>query len=373
MNVSEGTKPLGIYISIPFCVARCSFCNFNTQGYRLRWTEPYLHALHQEIDLAWLHHDEYQTTSVYFGGGTASLYAADALANLIAHCFEKWPQDTANGVEVTMEIHPATVELSSLVAYRSAGVTRLSMGVQSFSDARLHQLGRHHTAAQTLSAYQDARIAGFDNVSFDLMYALPEQTAAEWEDTLTRAIDLAPEHISIYALSIERQTLFDRRQVTPLDEEATVKQYQYAQGRLTEAGFLQYEISNFARPGLACRHNNLYWDRRDTLGLGLSACSYVDETHWSNVEDLPGYLEKLSAGESPRLDMRKIGPDEVEKDRLIFGLRKSSGLPIASLNIEDRTTATRLMEGGLLTLDQGRIKLTAQGMLLADEVALAFL
>ncbi|HLG23157.1 MAG TPA: radical SAM family heme chaperone HemW, partial [Candidatus Manganitrophaceae bacterium] len=280
-------KALGLYIDFPFCVARCAFCAFNIQGYRKGIAERYAAALRKEIALhAQTEIGRRSGNSVYFGGGTPTLYSPKVLNELLSSLREGW--GLSDGVEATIEAHPATVDFQKLEALRTGGFNRLSMGAQSFSDQDLHALGRGHTAQEARDAFRAARAAGFTNIGIDLIYALPGQSIREWGETLQAAIDLAPEHLSVYGLSIEEGTLFHKKERAgtlslPSDDEA-VAFYRKSQDRLVAAGYRQYEISNFAKPGYACRHNLLYWDRGDALGIGLSAHSYIDGEHRANSD-----------------------------------------------------------------------------------------
>lgn len=372
-------NPLGLYVDFPFCLSRCSFCAFNIQGYREGLAERYIGALEKELALyaeqALLR--ERTLTSIYFGGGTPSLYPPDVLTRFLALCRDTF--DIAPDAEITLEAHPATLRPSNLRPLREGGINRLSMGVQSFSDAHLEALGRHHTAEEARAAFHTARDAGFTNIGIDLIYALPGQGREGWGETLEEAIALAPEHLSLYGLSIEEGTLFHKKErqgllSIPTEEEAAAL-YRTARWRLSEAGYEQYEISNFARPGHACRHNLLYWNRNETLGIGLSAHAYIDREHRENTGSLPAYLDRLAVGTLPIAQIEKISPEEARKDRILFGLRKAEGIPFELVGSEDslREVAERLIREGLLSVERGRLRLTPNGMLLADEVAVAFL
>jgi oxygen-independent coproporphyrinogen III oxidase len=372
-------KPAGLYVDFPFCLARCSFCAFNIQGYREGLAERYLAALRQEILLQaeapiW---QDRMMTSIYFGGGTPTLYPPSALVELLSLCRVSFP--VAADVEVTLEAHPATIDLSNLDPLRKGGINRLSMGVQSFSDAHLEALGRHHTAEAARQAFHAARAAGFENIGIDLIYALPGHALAEWEATLQSAIELAPEHLSLYCLSVEEGTLFHKKEKQGLlslpSEPEVILLYQTAQGRLKRGGYEQYEISNFARPGFACRHNLHYWNRNASLGIGLSAHSYLVREHRANTDSLPGYLDQIASRRIPIAHTEKISFQAAMKDRIIFGLRKSEGIPLRLLarDLTLEKTSKRLIEEGLLIQDADRLRLSSKGILLADEVAIAFL
>jgi oxygen-independent coproporphyrinogen-3 oxidase len=236
--------PAGLYVDFPFCLARCSFCAFNIQGYREGLAERYIAALRQEI-LLYAKQPIWQDrvmTSIYFGGGTPTLYPPEVLADLLSLCEKLFP--ISGDVEVTLEAHPATIDPSNLGPLREGGINRLSMGVQSFSDAHLEALGRHHTAEAARLAFHAARAAGFANIGIDLIYAIPGSSLIEWEETLQSAIHLSPEHLSLYCLSIEEGTLFHKKEKQGLlslpSEEETILLYQTAQKRLKEAGYHQY-------------------------------------------------------------------------------------------------------------------------------------
>ncbi len=377
-------KPVGLYIDFPFCIARCAFCAFNIQGYREGWVNRYLLALQKELAL---HAEsgtlrEREVVSIYLGGGTPTLHPPETLTEIVSFCrryFHVQPN-----AEITVEAHPATINLqaagatdplSYLHAIHEGGVNRLSIGVQSFSDKQLTNLGRHHTVNDVYHVFDTARKAGFNNIGIDLIYSLPGQTVFEWEDTLQSAIDLGPESLSIYGLSIEEGTLFHKKGVTlPTEAEQTI-QYQLAQKVLESAGYPQYEISNFAKPGYASRHNILYWNREETLGVGLSAHSYFNHAHQENTDSLPSYLDQVEAGHLPIKQVQRVSRQEEQIDAIIFGLRKREGIPQTLLQhpMNRTETAVSLIEAGLLAIEGDRILLTPQGMLLADTVALSFL
>jgi oxygen-independent coproporphyrinogen-3 oxidase len=371
--------PAGLYVDFPFCLARCSFCAFNIQGYREGLAERYIAALRQEILLQakepiW---QDRLMTSIYFGGGTPTLYPPGALVDLLSLCRESFQM--APDVEVTLEAHPATIDPSNLGPLREGGINRLSMGVQSFSDAHLEALGRHHTADAARLAFHAARAAGFTNIGIDLMYALPGVSLMEWEETLHSAVELSPEHLSLYCLSIEEGTLFHKKEkqgrLSLPSEEEIILLYQTAQRQLKEAGYHQYEISNFARPGVACRHNLHYWNRNESLGVGLSAHSYLDREYRANTDSLSAYLDQITSGRIPIAQTEKISLQAALKDKIIFGLRKTEGIPNHLLS-QDRSfekTCRKLIEEGLLIEEEDRLRLSSKGTLLADEVAIAFL
>ncbi len=369
-------KTIGVYISFPFCIARCAFCAFSVQGYRSGWAKRYLSALENEIRCCARETVGTGTlASIYLGGGTPTLYLPQEILGLLSLIREECT--VASDMEITLEAHPATLTQENLTAYRQGGINRLSIGVQSFLDKDLLLLGRNHTAADACSAYASARAAGFDNISIDLIYGLPGQTVAAWEENLATVLSLAPEHISIYSLSIEEGTLFHKtvdHLLLPSEEEE-ILQYEHAQRRFVLSGYRQYEISNFARPHFACRHNLLYWDRGEVLGLGLAAHSYINRQHRSNTDLLSLYISRVEEGVLPVEQMEEVDPAEERRDRIIFGLRKTEGIPEDLLKSDARLVkeADLLVLEGLLIRHEGVLRLTSRGMLMADEVALVLL
>ena len=318
--------------------------------------------------------DDRTVISVYIGGGTPTLYPPEAILNILSLIRRSF--HLAADAEITLEAHPATLNPENLAQYHQGGIDRLSIGVQSFFDDDLKRLGRHHTANETRAAFSAAREAGFRNISLDLIYGLPGQTQTRWEENLHAATVLHPEHLSLYGLSIEEGTLFHKisDDLRLPSEEEQIIQYQTAGQRLSRAGYQQYEISNFARPDYACRHNLLYWNRGEVLGLGLAAHSYLDLTHWANPDALHVYIDQLQAGHLRIEGIEKISPAQARIEQICFGLRKTEGIPddLYHAGADITAQADLLIRDGLLIRDQGRARLTPRGMLLVDEVVFTF-
>lgn len=371
--------PIGLYIGFPFCIARCAFCAFHVQGFRSRSAERYLDALKKEIKLITASGmlEDRRINSIYLGGGTPTQYAPEIIGELVTLCHQCF--SIAEDAEISLEAHPASLDRNKLLKLRKTGINRLSLGVQSFSDQHLKALGRHHTVEDAVSVFHAARSAGFDNIAVDLIYGLPEQTHRDWQSTLQQAVSLSPEHLSIYGLSIEEGTLFARlnkegRLHLP-DEETVLAFYETSRSQLSGAGYEHYEISNFAKASKHCLHNLLYWDRGETLALGLAAHSYLKRTHRENTEDLAQYIALLEADKLPLSHAEKVSLREEKLDRILFGLRKIEGIPAVFFEEDSMQSLTRdrLVRGGLLNMTKNSVSLSKKGLLLADEVALAFL
>ncbi|MFQ5589285.1 MAG: radical SAM family heme chaperone HemW, partial [Nitrospiria bacterium] len=376
---SAVSNSAGLYIDLPFCIARCAFCAFHVEGFRSRWAEKYIRALHKEIEYyaALPELAEYSIPTLYLGGGTPSLYDVTVLTDLISRCRELF--QVTPDAEITLEAHPATLNAKNLSRLLKGGVNRLSMGIQSFSDHDLKRLGRHHTVDQAKTAFHAARSAGFENIAIDLIFGLPEQRIRDWEETLEEALSLAPEHLSIYALSIEEGTLFAKKtregKLALPSESETLSYYETARSVLSAAGYAQYEISNFAKPGYACRHNLLYWDQQETLGFGLAAHAYFKGERRANIEAIPAYIDAVAAGKRPLASVEKVRADKALIDKIIFGLRKTEGIPFEWITTDPvlKKTTHSLIQHGWLQKTANRIQLTSAGLSVADEVAIAYL
>ena len=271
-------NPLSIYIHIPFCRSKCAYCDFASYPGREDLWEAYFRALFSEIEQA--SDRERRVETVFFGGGTPSFvpvaFIGEALEG-VAKAF-----DLAPGAEVTLEANPGTLTPEKLAAYRAMGVNRLSIGAQSFDAALLRDVGRIHTPEDVEAAVRMARAAGFENVSLDLMYALPGQAMNQWENTLRRAIELSPEHVSVYSLIVEEHTPIAARAPEIPDDDEVVEMQRLATALLEEAGYRRYEISNYAREGFRCRHNIAYWQRAEYLGFGAAAHSFIGGERFEN-------------------------------------------------------------------------------------------
>lgn len=373
---------LGLYLHIPFCAAICNYCNFNRSLFDGPLKVRYVDALVAEIARVAEERGREPADTIYFGGGTPSLLESDEVARIIEACRTAFAV-TADA-EVTLEANPETVTQASLAAFRAAGVNRLSFGVQSFRDAELIRLSRLHGAERARAAYGEARAAGFDNISLDLMMWLPQQATAEWLQSVDAAIALAPEHLSLYMLEVYpnaplRDEMARARWSQAPDEDAEAM-YLEAMRRLEDAGLLQYEISNVARPGRDSRHNVKYWADGEWFGFGCGAHSTREGVRWKNVASTAEYVDCLARGNPTRIDVRRLDPDERLGDALFTGLRLTRGLELDALNARYQTDVWErygaqlqpFVDDGLLVHDRSHLRLTRRGMLLANEVMAVF-
>jgi oxygen-independent coproporphyrinogen-3 oxidase len=353
---------LGIYVHIPFCVKKCVYCDFLSFGGRQHGAHSaYIEALLREIRVkADIYAGRYTVDSVFFGGGTPSCIDAGLLERIMEGL--KAGFHFAPSCEATIEANPGTVDARKLEAYLRAGINRLSMGIQSTSARALALLGRIHGRQESLEAYGLARAAGFKNINFDLMFAIPGQSEGEWAECLEEAISLRPEHISFYSLQIEEGTeIYDRchaGELSPADEAVDRRMYHRALAILKENAYLQYEISNACQKGFECRHNLKYWSMQDYLGLGLGAHSFLDGVRIGGNEDLADYL--IAARESDYEGERHANTESDNISEAMFlGLRRAAGI---SGNEFRAATGKGLYE----TFGAQLEKLAAAGLLEAD-------
>ena len=383
------TAPLSLYVHIPFCTAKCGYCDFNSYAGQDHLIPAYDRALDRELRLWARSLGSRPVPTVYFGGGTPSLTPLEELAGVAAtirECFGLDPD-----VEWSLEANPGTVNEAYLRGLRALGVNRLSFGVQSFDDAELRALERIHTADDVRREVAAARAAGFDNVNLDLIFGLPGQTLEGWRRNLEEALRLEPEHLSVYALTVEEGTALARdvargRKPAP-DPDLQADMYELTERMLADAGYEHYELSNWAKPGRRCRHNLVYWRNQEYLGVGAGAHSYVDGVRFAN-ERLPSrYLAAVNEtwdawqGGGPTT-MRQVASVEREPPELqmaetaILGLRLVGGVDLAAFEQRhgrafEEVYAVELPElfaYGLLERADGHIRFTPRGRLLGNEV-----
>jgi oxygen-independent coproporphyrinogen-3 oxidase len=372
------TPPLGLYLHIPFCRQRCDFCAFYLEIYREGRAETFVRSLMQEIGLS----GQPQAAagrpiqSVYFGGGTPTALAATQLTAILSEVRKHFT--LASDCEITVEAHPSTISEQDLVQLYQAGVTRMSFGAESMEDGDLARIGRPGAVSETVTAVAQARAAGFTNINLDVMYGLPGQSLVDWKRTLAHCLTLEPAHLSAYALTVEEDTRLAsniQRQLSPApDEGLQIEMDEATQQMLGDAGYGRYEVSNYAKPGYACRHNLLYWTNGEYLGFGPSAQSYLDGTRFGNVADLAIYDRSLMASRLPIEERTSLSKAEQLRDAVIFGLRLIRGIPSRNLhqhaaNYGRETITEELLAQQLIEVDGERSRLSARGLLQADTIA----
>ncbi|MBQ6372881.1 MAG: radical SAM family heme chaperone HemW [Clostridia bacterium] len=377
-------RPLAIYIHVPFCAAKCAYCDFASWPNREHEWQRYFDALFAEID-SWaaktdygLLRDGFRCCSLFIGGGTPTLVPAGFICDAIERCRSIVSFD--EGAEITIEGNPGTLTEDKLALYRKAGVDRISLGAQSFDDALLVSLGRIHTSKQIAEAVRMARREGFSNINLDLMYGLPGQTMGQWRDTLDAAVALDVTHISAYSLIVEEGTPMAERvnagEALMPDDDVVNDMQREAVDRLEKAGFRRYEISNYARKGFECRHNLTYWQRGDYLGLGCAAHSMLSETRFCNPVSLSAYLAGERMVERQELTIR-----DVMEETLMLSTRTVRGLDMADwqrrfgVSFMDARTGVveRLSKAGYIELMNGFLRLTRRGLEVQNAVVIELL
>jgi oxygen-independent coproporphyrinogen-3 oxidase len=357
-----------LYIHVPFCARRCSYCDFAIAVRREVPSDAFADAVLAEWrggqhHPAWQDSPEVQT--VYFGGGTPSRLEPGSIGRLLDGIVQARP--IAAGAEVTLEANPDDVSSASAAVWRAAGINRVSLGVQSFDPAVLRWMHRTHSTEQVAPAVEALRGAGIADVSLDLIFGLPSALGREWERDLAAAFGLAPEHLSLYGLTIEDHTPLARwtarGEVAPVDEDRYAAEFLHACRALTAEGFDHYEVSNAARPGHHARHNSAYWRRAPFIGLGPSAHSGLDRIRRWNLRDWSAYERAVVAGDDPTAGTEELSEASVAVEELYLGLRTRDGLPHDRL---DGDTVRGWVESGWAELGQGRVRLTPEGWLRLD-------
>ena len=376
LNRAQSDQPLGLYVHVPFCASTCDFCAFYQTAPTADGIESYLHGIATELALV---ERPREVGTVFWGGGTPGLLAPRDIRRL-GETVRRWCG--AAPEEWTVEMAPASVTDARLAALKEIGVTRISMGAQSFQPELLEALGRQHTLPQVLRAYDRIRAANFASVNIDLMFALPGQDEAGWMADMAAALALAPDHLSTYCLTFEEDTklwvkLSEGK--VKLDPEREAQLYERTWERLGEAGYAQYEVANFARPGHHCRHNLNTWHMHEWVGVGPSAASQFAGWRAANPSDLARWQTEVAVGERATEDRVALTPDLLAEDALIFGLRLNAGVDVNALKLRwpeaPWTAATQalddLVTDGLAERVGPAVRLTVQGRLLADAVGAA--
>lgn len=369
--------PAGVYIHIPFCKSRCSYCDFATDIYRsAAWARRYVDVLCAEIE-AFDSGGETRpgADTIYFGGGTPSLLKPTQIEKILNAIDLKF--EISDSPEITMEMNPATVTPQSLARYRALGVNRASFGVQTFDDRALKLLARGHDSNDARQTFAMLRDAGFDNISFDLIAGLPGQTLENWNKNLDEAIAMQPEHLSLYLLEIHEGTPLAEqvrtgRQPTP-DDDLAAQMYELMLDGLEAAGYAQYEISNFAKPGFESRHNSKYWQLQPVYGFGVSAHSFDGRQRYANERDTARYVEMIEQSNSAEVMREDI---DLASEFVFLGLRMEGGIDLEGyrdlfgheLSSCYNGQLMELASSGLVEFTSGRMRLTRKGKLFSNEV-----
>jgi len=379
---------ISLYLHYPFCLRKCYYCAFNSAADSTIIPEDYVEGLLREMELrARTLGSDVSAVTLYFGGGTPSLLDP-LLASRIIETAARLYHLTADA-EITLECNPGTVTRQRLSAFRSAGVNRLSLGIQSFDDALLLRLGRVHSATQAREAFAAAREAGFGNLGIDLIHSLPGQTVSMWERELGLACDLGPEHLSLYGLTVEEGTPFallerEGRLSLP-DEDESAEMYEKSAEFLSDRGYEHYEIANFARPGFSSRHNSGYWERRPCLGFGAGAHSLLPGEGYgvrcSNADGPREYLRSLAREGLPVAETRTLSREEAMAERFFLGLRLAEGVNLDRFHKEFDVSfeefygaaCSDLFAAGLLEIRDGFLRLSPRARILSNQVFVRFL
>lgn len=369
--MKDAMKDLAIYIHIPFCRQKCKYCDFNSYAGKQEKIEEYIDALLNEILLQSGMTENYIVKSVYFGGGTPSFIESKEIERVVCALRESY--NFSENIEMTIEANPGTVNEAKLAKYIKVGFNRLSFGVQAIQDDILAEIGRIHSFDDVVNGYFLARKVGFSNISFDLMFGLPRQSLDDVENTVDKFIELNPEHISAYSLKVEENTFFGKMQrenklILPSEDEER-NMYYCVKERLKNAGYQQYEISNFAKNGKESRHNLAYWTRADYLGFGAGAASCFENCRFSNEENLEKYINM----ENKRVYEERLTEEVIHSEEIILGLRLLRGVSKKLFeSSKEKIALSRLLENGLLIEKKNNVCLSDRGLDLANQVFVEF-
>lgn len=367
---SSMTEALAVYVHVPFCPSKCGYCDFNSYAMSDEIVGRTVSATIEEIRRS--PHRGRRAKTIFFGGGTPTYLESGDLLALLDAVVECHPP--LGNCEISSEANPGTVDSSKFVAMKQAGFNRISIGAQSFADGDLIRLGRVHRAGEIERSVAAAREAGFENLNIDLMFALPAQTRAGWLSNLERAISLGTEHLSLYCLTIEHNTKFYKLFLKGLldlpDDGAQAEMYEMAVGAVERAGFRQYEISNFARPGFECRHNLAYWRGEEYAGYGPGAVEQVGGIRWTHIKHPVRYCEAVERGEELACERETLGATEKRMEKIMLGLRLNEGLRLGDIEVDE--AGLRAMIGtGWVERDDGVVRLTKEGRRFCNRVVLA--
>ena len=375
----------GIYIHIPFCHQICNYCDFNKVFFKNQPVDQYIEALGKEIEMVVTKNPEkfQHIETIFLGGGTPTALSAKQIERLLQIIKEHIPVGEVK--EFTSEANPDELSEEKLEALLAGGVTRLSMGVQSFDQSLLQKIGRTHSNEHVYETIELAKNVGFKNISIDLMYGLPGQTMAQWKDTLAKALALNLPHYSAYSLIVEPKTIFyiqySKGKLVLPTEDLEAEMYDLLMNEMEAAGVKQYEISNFAKAGFDSVHNKIYWDNDEYAGFGAGAHGYIKGIRYSNIAPIKKYIETVEANKLPLIHEHEVTLEERLEEQMFLGLRKTEGVPhhvfeqkfAQSMQEKFPKQIERSVKDGLLELDQQGLRLTRKGRFVGNEVFQQFL
>jgi oxygen-independent coproporphyrinogen III oxidase len=369
---------LGIYFHIPFCQSKCHYCHFLTVPYHSETAERYEKAITKELELFSLKSGKQKVDSIYFGGGTPSLGPSRPIINLLSECRKSY--SLVDDCEISLEANPGTITSEKASDFYHSGVNRISMGAQSFDDSELESIGRIHNAEMINESLHWLRNAGLSNINLDLMLGLPRQTTQSWKINLERTIELGVPHLSVYMLDLDDQcplhSMLENGSVQVPDEDLVSDLYLETVEYLSSCGYQQYEISNFARPGFACRHNLKYWTREPVQGFGLGSHSFNGRARYANNTRIDRYIQAIENGESPEIWREPVSAKQAIEEALFLGLRLTKGVDWDRLRNrcpQDRrdkyeNAFKSFLDEGWIEWKDSTIRLTPLGMLFSNEV-----
>ncbi|TVY09142.1 radical SAM family heme chaperone HemW [Paenibacillus cremeus] len=381
--MQQTQTPRAVYIHIPFCTNKCHYCDFNSYVLKGQPVMDYLDALEREMEQTVRQIPPGEIETIFVGGGTPTVLLPDQMAIFLKRVREYFPNQASN-LEITMEANPGTTDLEKLQAMKEGGVNRISFGVQSFNNALLEGIGRIHNTDDVYRSLDNAKRVGFTNLSIDLMFGLPKQTLDVMRDTLKEALALNLPHYSIYSLKVEENTLFhtlyQRGQLPLPEEDEEVEMFNLIMNQLKTAGYGQYEISNFAKPGFESRHNAMYWRNQSYYGLGAGAHGYMHGRRHVNIKGVQPYIDATRSG-LPILELNEVSEAEAMEDFMMVGLRMLSGVRDADFEAQFGrkleavfgTVLDKFLRLGLLERTVEGYRLTASGIPLGNEVFGEFL
>lgn len=376
-------KALGLYIHIPFCKRKCLYCDFPSYAGMEDYWDEYTSAL---IDELYLRSEEFKgctIKTIFIGGGTPSILPHSHIERILDAVYSKF--SVKNSCESTIEANPGTLTPEKLKAYKGVGINRLSMGLQACQDEILKKLGRVHNFRDFETAVKLAQDAGFDNMNADIIFGIPGQSFRDWDETVSRVLSFDLTHISCYSLIIEEGTPFYRMReegsLIPIDDDLDRQMYHHAVNRFSDAGFTQYEISNFSKPHYQCQHNMNYWERGEYIGAGAGAHSFFKNRRYANTSDVLKYIEGIRNKKPVLAEDSYIMPEDALAEKMFLGLRMNKGVNIKEVSGEFgidagekyRKSLEKLLKNGLIEMENGFVKLTDKGMDLANLVFVEFI